>query len=542
MKDPSLSNITDHLYGIADVYPDKAAFLHPFRLSFRNLIRQVDRYAEGFRNLGIGKGSRTIVLISPGLDLFAVSYALFRIGAIPVLIDPGMGTSRMVKALKGVKADAFVGIPRSHLLRYFYPTALKAIRTWISTGVCRSRNASSLRRMPVISQHSKAIPMGVNDEVALFFTSGSTGPPKGVIYTRGMLEALIDYMKNSYGYHPEETDLCTFPLLGLLIHSIGISIVLADMDMAHPSRLKPGRILKNIKDYQCTHMFCSPMVLKRLADYGRDKNISLGSLKHIMTAGAPVLPSVLKEFRTLLNKDAEIHTPYGATEALLLTDISDAELMELYGESDSYTEGVCVGYPLKGIEMEIMSVSDFPVSSMSQQSFLKENEVGEIVICGPNVSRAYWMDEKANDLAKIHEEDSQKIWHRTGDLGRMDSKGRLWFYGRKSQRVVCGDSVLYTIPVEAVFNQHPAVSRSALVGVKRENGSDKIPVICVELTKNRKRKIYLYVELRSMASENNMTGDIDRFLFHRKFPVDPRHNAKIFREKLSDWATVKMKL
>ncbi|MEN8203281.1 MAG: fatty acid CoA ligase family protein, partial [Bacteroidota bacterium] len=487
-------------------------------------------------------GTRTIVLISPGLDLFAVSYALFRIGAIPVMIDPGMGTRRMVKALESVQAEAFVGIPRSQLLRFLFAGAFKSIRTWISTGACWSGRAYSLRRMPYAGVRPEAVPVNRNAAAALFFTSGSTGAPKGVIYTSGMLEAQIGYLKNSFRYNPDEVDLCTFPLIGLLLICMGISIVLADMDMTHPSNLNPRRILKNISDYQCTHMFCSPMVLKRLADYGKEQKDCLGSMKRIMTAGAPVLPSVLKEFVALLSEDAEIHTPYGATEALPLTDISHIELMDLDGDSENFMKGTCVGYPLEGIEMKIMPVSEHPVASMNKVTFLKENEVGEIVIRGPNVSEAYWMNEKANGLAKIYDVDTRNTWHRTGDLGRIDPEGRLWFYGRKSHRVISGGKVYFTIPVEAVFNRHPAVSRSALVGVRKQDRDDKIPVICIELVENKKRKIYLYEELRSMASENEMTGDIDKFLFHRKFPVDPRHNAKIFREKLADWATVKMKL
>jgi len=535
-------NITEHLYRVAEADPHKAAFLHPYRLSFKELILEIDRYAEGFRMKGISAGTRTIVLIIPGIDLFAVSFALFRIGAIPVMIDPGMGRSRMVNALKSVNAEAFVGIPRSHFLRYLYPGAFKTVKVWISSGSGLLPRTSSLKGMPDAGVQSMAFPVQADDQVALFFTSGSTGPPKGVLYTSGMLEAQIEYLRKHFGYTPDEIDLCTFPLVGLLLICMGISIVLADMDMGHPSKLSPQRIIKNIDTHCCTHMFCSPMVLKRLGEYGKENNIRLASLKRIMTAGAPVLPPVLKDFRTLLREDAEIHTPYGATEALPLTDISDKELLTLYNDSEGPVKGICVGYPLRGIEMKIIPVSDLPLASFEAAPILGRDEVGEIVISGPNVSAAYWMNGKANDLAKIHEDNPHKIWHRTGDLGRMDLKGRLWFYGRKSQRVVSKDKVYFTIPVEAVFNQHPVVSRSALVGVEMQDMNEKIPVICVELVKNEKRKIYLYEELRSMASEYEITEDINNFLIHREFPVDPRHNAKIFREKLSDWTNVKMKL
>lgn len=542
MTEHKKQNITEHLYGHAEIHPEKAAFLHPQRLSFNDLIREIDRFADGFRKQGIGAGTRTIVLITPGIDLFAVCFALFRLGALPVMIDPGMGRKRMVHALEGVDAEAFVGIPRSHLLRILFPGTFKTIRIWISTGFSLFRETSSLESMPYVNTRSKAFPVGADYEAALFFTSGSTGAPKGVVYTSGMLEAQIEILRGSFGYTPEETDLCTFPILGFILISMGISIVLADMDMGHPSTLNPRKLIKNIRDHSCTHMFCSPMVLKRLAEYGKKKKIKISSLKRIMTAGAPVFPSILKDFRTLLAEDAEIHTPYGATEALLLTDIADNELLELYKDSESLMEGICVGYPLKGIEMKIMSITDLAVSSLKEVLFLDGEEVGEILVTGPNVSKAYWKNRQGNDLAKVRDENPNQIWHRTGDLGRMDSEGRLWFYGRKSQRVVHKAKIYFTIPVEAVFNRHPSVARSALVGVEMQDKSDKIPVICLELVKNRKRKIYLYEELRSMASEFEVAGGISNFLIHNKFPVDPRHNAKIFREKLSDWARVKMKL
>ncbi len=268
----------------------------------------------------------------------------------------------------------------------------------------------------------------------------------------------------------------------------------------------------------------------------------LGSLKKIMTAGAPVSESILRNFRKLLPSDAEIHTPFGATEALPVTDILDSELLELYDISGSCIDGLCIGYPLVGIELKIISISDHAVLWTEEMVIQSENEVGEIIICGPNVTEAYWNNEQANKLAKIVNTQTNTVWHRTGDLGRIDRAGRVWFYGRKNQRVVTNGITYFTIPVEAVFNQHPEVKRTALVGVKRRGDSTIIPVICIERIESKKRKIYLQEELKSMAGKYDFTGEIKDFLFHRKFPVDPRHNAKIYREKLAVWANNKLLL
>jgi len=541
MEQVEKRNITDHLYSVAESHPEKKAFLHPDSLSFGEFILEIDRYAAGFRATGIGQGTRTIVLITPGIDLFAVTFALFRVGAIPVMIDPGMGLKRMVNALASVEAEAMVGIPRVLLLRRLFPNKLETIRYWISTGFCWFRKGISLRNMSYKKQGLEASHIDAGKEAAIFFTSGSTGPPKGVVYSVRMLEAQIRTLKKGFDYGPDEIDLCTFPLVGLLLICMGVSIVIADMDMGHPSRLKPEKIIANISEFRCTHMFASPMVLKRLSAYALENKIKLDSLNRVMTAGAPVLPSILRDFRKLLNEEAEIHTPYGATEALPVTDIAHKELLELYADTNVYLSGVCVGYPLEGIDIRIIAISDGPLSSFKNTKILGKDEVGEITLFGSVISDSYWRNSEANALSKVYDGDS-KIWHRTGDLGRIDRAGRLWFYGRKSQRVDSGGKMYFTIPVEAVFNQHPDVHRAALVGVKKDKLTDKIPVICIERVKNRKRKIYLYKELRSMASENSMTGSIQHFIFHHRFPVDPRHNAKIFREKLSEWANLKLRL
>ncbi|MCK4993364.1 MAG: AMP-binding protein, partial [Bacteroidales bacterium] len=411
-----------------------------------------------------------------------------------------------------------------------------SVSIWVSTGFRWFWRGVSLKKMKYTAHHAEAHSVDKDDIAAIFFTSGSTGAPKGVLYKTRMLQAQIEYLRTHFKYNPTEIDLCTFPLIGLLLISHGVAIVLADMDMMHPARLDPRKVFKNIQEYSCSHMFCSPMVLNRLATFGIKNNIKLGFMKRIMTAGAPVTASVLRNFRKLLPSDAEIHTPYGATEALPVTDIVDTELLELYDNSDSCIDGLCVGYPMDGLEVKIISISDDPVYSIEEITIQPENEVGEIVIKGPNVTEAYWANNRANELAKIYDKSSGDVWHRTGDLGRIDKRRRLWFYGRKTHRVITPERSYFTIPVEAVFNQHPDVARSALVGVKNREGSVFIPVICIELSKSKKRKIYLQDELRLMASEHDFTSGIKDFLFHRKFPVDPRHNAKIQREKLAIWA------
>ncbi len=182
-------NITNHLYEFAEANPDKPAFLHPVRLTFGELIKEIDRVAAGLRDCGITVGTRTVVLIKPGIDLFAVTFALFRIGAVPVMIDPGMGRRRMTEALADMQVDALAGIPRAHLLRYLSPSAFKHVRIWISTGFKWFGRGFSLKNMTFPVQRNEAQEVDPEDLAAVFFTSGSTGTPKGVLYKTRMLQA-----------------------------------------------------------------------------------------------------------------------------------------------------------------------------------------------------------------------------------------------------------------------------------------------------------------------------------------------------------------
>lgn len=535
MNSGELNNITDYLFDFAKANLGKPALLHPKKITFSELCALIEKYATGLVKSGIAKGTKTIVLIHPGIDLFAVTFALLRTGAIPVLIDPGMGMKAMTKALSKTGAEAFIGVSKAHWLRFLFPKSFQSVHINIVLGFRWFPGGINMHSFQKIKNYNFEVSKGLpNDNVAVFFTSGSTGPAKGVIYQHRTLEAQIQYLKNHFKYNPEGIDLCTFPLIGMLVINLGLSVVLADMDMAHPATLNPRKLIENIKQFNCTHMFCSPMVLRKLANYGNENSINLTSIKKIFTAGAPVTPYLLQDFRKILTENAEIHTPFGSTEALSITDIADLEIAKIYSESNNYYEGFCVGFPLPGIDLKIIKISDNPIESWENVEEFQSGEVGEIVVKGPNVTQQYLANDLANSFSKIKDRNSDLLWHRTGDLGKLDEHGKVWFYGRKSQRVETKYKTLFTIPCEAVFNRHPKVLRSALTSVKLEGNI--VPLICIELESGVKKSGQIIKELLNFAKENEWTNTISLILFHKKFPVDPRHNAKIFREKLAVWA------
>lgn len=272
-----------------------------------------------------------------------------------------------------------------------------------------------------------------------------------------------------------------------------------------------------------------------LTAFSNDDPITRGGDEYMQKRipGAPVHRSVLESFSKLIVPEAKIHTPYGATEALPVTDINTSELLQSDSNETENENGICIGYPINGLDAKIIEITDSQILSWNDAIQMPVNEVGEIVVKGQWVSTEYFNNPDANRLAKIPDSGEQGTWHRMGDLGRIDGKGRLWFYGRKLQRVITQDGPLLTIPCEAVFNRHPLVSRSALVGIPGIIAGLQKPVICIQLETGNRPTKKLIRELLEIGGTNKLTKGISDILFYDKFPVDPRHNAKIFREKLA---------
>ncbi len=533
-----INNISDYLRLNAEKFPDKPAFLHPVRISYKELEAEVNRSSFALESRGIRAGTWTILLTRATHEFFILTFALLRVGAIPVMIDPGMGIKAMLNALAGLKAEAFIGMPKAHLLRIIRPLVFRTVRIRIFTGLPRFSGGHKSGHITWGDQDKKYPPClaGSDNTAAIFFTSGSTGPAKGVIYTSGMLDNQITVTKSLFNIGSSETDLCTFPLLGLFALCHGNSSVIADLDMLHPASLNPVRVVRNIQDFGCTQMFGSPMILNKLSHYGTVKNTRLLSLRHIISAGAPVHQSVLESFGKMIVPEAKIHTPYGATEALPVTNIDASLLLATSPNENEKENGICIGHPVKGLDVRIIEITDSQISSWDEAVQLPAGEIGEIVARGPWVATEYFNNPEANRMAKIPDPENQGIWHRMGDLARIDDNGLLWFYGRKSQRVTTSDGTLLTIPCEAVFNHHPLVSRSALVGIPGNAAGVRIPVICIELKHGNHPTKKIIRELFESGAGNPATKGISYILFKKKFPVDPRHNAKIFREKLARWA------
>ncbi|MCU1087023.1 AMP-binding protein [Stenotrophomonas maltophilia] len=543
-------NIAARLPELARERPDQIAIRCPGRrgagngmaaydvtLDYRQLDARSDAMAAGLAGYGIGRGVRTVVMVRPSPEFFLLMFALFKLGAVPVLVDPGIDKRALKQCLDEAQPQAFIGIPLTHVARLALRWAPSATRL-VTVGRRLGWGGTSLAALERAG--ASAGPMLADtdgeDMAAILFTSGSTGVPKGVVYRHRHFVGQIQLLGSAFGMEAGGVDLPTFPPFALFDPALGLTSVIPDMDPTRPAQADPARLHDAIQRFGVTQLFGSPALMRVLARHGRP----LPTVTRVTSAGAPVPPDVVATIRSLLPADAQFWTPYGATECLPVAVVEGRELERTRAATEAGA-GTCVGSVVEPNEVRIIAIDDAPLADWSQARVLATGEVGEITVAGPTATDSYFNRPQATAAAKIREtlaDGSTRIVHRMGDVGYFDAQGRLWFCGRKTHRVETAQGPLYTEQVEPVFNTVPGVARTALVGVGPAGA--QVPVLCVELQRGQSDSPALREALRAKAAARLPDANLQHVLVHPSFPVDIRHNAKIGREKLAVWASAEL--
>jgi acyl-CoA synthetase (AMP-forming)/AMP-acid ligase II len=536
-------NIAHALTRQAEAQPETTALILPKkrsgdrwsdqRWSYRELNELTDRLAAGLQAYGITKGTRVAFMVPPSLEFFALFFALFKAGAVPVLVDPGIGLKPLKTCLAEAEPEVFIGVTRAQIARLLFGWARGSIRQTITVGPRPFWVGLKYRDLLAASDADFRVPdVSADDEAAILFTSGSTGIPKGVVYRHRMFAAQVELMREAFGMEPGEVDLPTFPPFALFDPALGMTTVVPIMDFTQPAKADPDMLVSLIEQYGVTNLFGSPALMNTLSRHLEKHGIRLPGVRRALSAGAPVPPSVIERMHGALDPWSDIHTPYGATEALPVATVAGRELVGELSDGNRSGKGICVGRPLSANTVRIIPISDEPIDLTEYAGEMPDGEIGEICVSGPTVTDTYWKREAQTRTAKMT--DSQgRIWHRMGDLGWLDTDGRIWFCGRKSERVVTPEGTLFTECVEGPVNAVEGVFRSALVGVGEKGCQEAVIVIEPEPDADREG---VEAAVREVLSRDWLTREIRRVLFKDDFPVDIRHNAKIRRQDLASWA------
>ena len=522
---------------------------HAWRsITLAELDRYSDQLAAGLLVRGATPGMRIALLVRPGIDFVALVFALLKVRTVAMLIDPGMGRRNLVRCLAAAKPEGFIAIPAAQAVRCLFPWRFRKTKLLITLGRRWLWGGITLDELKALGEQRIGDGYRLegntqsDDPAAIIFTTGSTGPPKGVLYEHGNFDHQVTEIRDRFGLQPGGVDVAGFPLFGLFNAAMGIATVFPRMDFTRPAQVDPRNFVSAAVDWKATQSFGSPALWNSVGRYCRTNRVRLDTLRQVFSAGAPVSARVLELVRDAIHPEGEVHTPYGATEALPVATISASMVFSETQARTAQGSGVCVGHRFPGIHWRVIRISDEPVAMLDNAELLPAGEIGELIVSGPVVTRQYVTRLESNALAKIA--DGDRTWHRMGDVGWLDPQGRFWFCGRMAHRVQVAEGTLYSVPCEAIFNTHPRVFRTALVGIGPA-GSQR-PVIVVEpqpgeMPRRAASRKQFVDELLTLAANHAMTRNIKDFLLHPGLPVDIRHNAKIFREKLVPWVAKRLK-
>lgn len=491
------------------------------RITFAQLHQQSEQVAHGFVQAGIRSGMRTLLMVRPGSDLIRCCFALFKVGAVPVVIDPGMGLKNFLSCVRRTRPEALVGIPMSQVVSRVFRSAFKTVRTRINVGKGFARWYGN--------QPTEGFPIAMaseDDLAAILFTSGSTGPPKGVCYGHGQFDAQVRLIRETFGIEPGEVDLPMLPIFALFNPALGMTTVVPEINPSKPAKVQPEKIVQAIEQCRVTNSFGSPVLWKIIARHAHAKGTTLPGMRRILMAGAPVPPTLVDVLQPVF-PNARLWSPYGATECLPVSCIDGETIKSASAEKTVKGAGTCVGKAVSGVRFKIIAIEDGSIASMDACDVLPIGEIGEIIATGPSVTKSYDGMPTATARAKILDAEGV-VWHRMGDAGYLDESGLLWFCGRIAERVMTPGGALYTDCCEGVFNPLPGVNRTALIGLGES--PNQVPAIVIEPEPGQHID---KEQVLQVAASNPVTESIKQVFVCQAFPVDVRHNAKIHRLDLA---------
>ncbi len=514
--------------------PDRAAIVELTgqggHITFAALAERVEGLARGLHARGVRRGHRVALLVRPGIDLTTVLYAVWRLGAVAVIADAGLGRRRLGAALRGAAPDQVIGFPAARAL----VVASGIPGQWIRFG---AEDVTALiaegRSHPWAEQDLVDAEDDLDRDGAVLFTSGATGPPKGVVYTRRQVGAQVALLREAFELTPGGRFVAAFAPFALYGPALGLTSAVPDMDVTAPDTLTAAALADAVQAVAASIVFASPAALAHVVatagELTAQQRTELQRPQLLLSAGAPVPTELLRRLKVLL-PNAATHTPYGMTEALPIATLDPTTLVET--DPADAQGGVCVGAPLPGVTVGIAALG--PDGTPAEELVTAPGVLGEIVVSAPHVKDRYdrlWGTQHATARPAG--------WHRTGDVGHLDDQGRLWVQGRRSHVITTPAGPVAPYAVEQAIDTVPGVRRSAVVGVGPAGTQQVVAIVVPEGAPTTHRGRQDTQVPHPIAAQVRATAGVPVAAVLRKdwLPVDIRHAAKVDRTALARWAT-----
>nr|WP_246351625.1 AMP-binding protein [Deinobacterium chartae] len=495
----------------ARAHPERAAILEGRRVTrYRDLERNSARLALALRDRGLTCGDRVLLLLPLSARLYVTLAALWRLGAVPVVLDVSLGRAHLEASLRRARPRALIGSPKAHLLQLVSP-ALRAVPLRIIAG-----------RMPLPRGSDGPLEELPPEHPALItLTSGSTGRPKAAARSHGLLAAQYAALREAMGLGGGDLDLSTLPIVALAQLASGNTCVLPDADLRRPGRVDGARLLRQLARHPARSVAASPALLERLVG-AAERACARLPFERVFAGGGPVFPTLLERLARVA-PDAHIVAVYGSTEAEPIAHVAWQHTSGADLERTRSGGGLLAGRPVPQIRLSVLpdrfgQPLPYAAQAELEAAALGPYAPGEIVVSGAHVLPGY-LDGEGDLETKWRDPVSGTVWHRTGDAGYLDDAGRLWLLGRCSARVTDARGTLYPFAVEAAAQALPGVRRAALVA--QEGGR----VLCLE-TGDPALDL---VEVRAALD----WARLDRVRRVRALPLDARHTAKIDYPRLA---------
>jgi acyl-CoA synthetase (AMP-forming)/AMP-acid ligase II len=538
------NNVVTFLARAADRVPDRPALIAPGPrgddrfVTFGRLWKEVDRTSVGLSHAGLHAGERAIVMVPMSIELYVILLAIIKIGAVAVFVDPWLRRRQIASFAAFAQPRAFVGVPRSHILRWL-DRRLLTIPLTVTTGrrwwrIPAGRTLSELRAP---AGDGKIQPVSPDGTALITFTTGSSGTPKGANRTHRFLTAQHEVLSREFPHQDDDVDMAMFPVFALNNLAGGISTVIPKIDFRRVVDLVPEIVSQQISTHGVTTCTASPTFFDCLAKHSGRNEVPFPAPRRILTGGAPVSDRQLRNWQHLWPR-TEIVVVYGSTEAEPVAHMSAGERLAAGDGTPAAAPGYCVGKPSSSVRAKVIRISreriDLAADGWTDWE-VPQGEVGELVVMGDHVCRDYYRNPEATATEKIRDP-SGAVWHRMGDTGYFDSDGRFWLVGRVHSTICRGGELIHPQLVEqTVRADDDRISQSAALGLPDAELGERLAVVARVAEEDQQDAVRQTIEDRLVAAG----VPFDHIIVTRNpLPVDPRHNAKIdysrLREKLGN--------